>query len=71
VGIPEDQIPDIYKPFHSTKKRGLGLGLAYCKRTVEAHGGEVMVDSVVGRGARAKYLSGASVNTAIPKREDL
>jgi signal transduction histidine kinase len=56
VGIPEDQIPDIYKPFHSTKKRGLGLGLAYCKRTVEAHGGEVMVDSVVGRGTTFTIL---------------
>ena len=56
VGIPEDQIPDLYTPFHSTKKRGLGLGLAYCKRTVEAHGGEIMVDSAVGRGTTFTIL---------------
>ena len=56
MGIPEDQISNIYKPFHSTKKSGLGLGLAYCKMTVEAHGGKIMVDSVVGKGTTFTIL---------------
>ena len=50
VGIPEEKIPDLFKPFQSTKLGGLGLGLAYCKRAVEAHGGTITVDSKRGEG---------------------
>ena len=50
VGIPESLLPDLFKPFHTTKPGGLGLGLAYCKRAVEAHGGRITVQSTEGRG---------------------
>lgn len=39
-GIPIEVLNNLFKPFSTTKPGGLGLGLAYCKRTVEAHGEE-------------------------------
>jgi signal transduction histidine kinase len=50
VGIPEDFMPNLFQTFKTTKKRGLGLGLAYSKKAVEAHGGTIEVESKVGEG---------------------
>jgi putative PEP-CTERM system histidine kinase len=40
----------LFKPFHTTKKNGLGIGLYQCKTIVEAHSGKLKVDSEEGRG---------------------
>ena len=50
VGIPDEAMANLFKPFQTTKKGGLGLGLAYCKRAVEDHGGTITVESKVGEG---------------------
>jgi len=50
VGIPEDFIPNLFQTSKTTKKRGLGLGLAYSKKAVDAHGGTITVESKVGKG---------------------
>jgi two-component system, NtrC family, sensor histidine kinase PilS len=42
-GIPERDRIRIFEPFFSTRERGLGLGLAICKRIVDAHGGAIRV----------------------------
>ncbi len=50
VGIPEEIIDEIWKPLFTTKPKGMGFGLAICKRIVERHGGEMVVESRVGEG---------------------
>jgi signal transduction histidine kinase len=49
-GIPADRISAIFDDFVTTKRRGLGLGLAICKRIVEQLDGTIVVESEVGRG---------------------
>src|SRR5262249_41769820 len=51
-GIPPERLSKIFQPFFTTKKAGTGLGLATCKRIVLDHGGEIRVESEVGKGTR-------------------
>jgi PAS domain S-box-containing protein len=51
VGISPENLPNIFQPFRTTKAQGQGLGLAVCKRIVEAHGGSITVNSTVGEGS--------------------
>ncbi len=53
-GIAEQDIGRIFEPFQraDTQKEGSGLGLAIVKRVVEAHGGDIKVESQPGRGSR-------------------
>jgi PAS domain S-box-containing protein len=52
-GIPEALQKRIFEPFFTTKDvgSGTGIGLAFCHRIVERHGGTISVDSTDGRGA--------------------
>jgi two-component system sensor histidine kinase HydH len=50
AGIAAALRPRIFEPFFTTKATGTGLGLAVVKRIVEAHRGEVQVESVEGKG---------------------
>ncbi len=49
-GISEDDLALVFRPFFSTKKAGMGLGLTYCREVVEAHGGSIEVESERGVG---------------------
>ena len=51
IGIPEEVLPNLFeRKFYTTKPHGLGLGLSYCKRTIESQGGSIMVDSILNKG---------------------
>ena len=49
-GIPADRLAAIFEDFVTTKRRGLGLGLAISKRIVEQLDGTITVESAVGSG---------------------
>jgi signal transduction histidine kinase len=51
-GIPADVLPKLFRPFVTTKPEGNGLGLATARKIVIAHGGDIAVQSAVGRGTK-------------------
>jgi signal transduction histidine kinase len=56
VGIPETELPKLFKAFYTTKQKGLGLGLAFCRRAVEAQGGRITVMSKPGEGTTFTFV---------------
>ena len=56
IGIPEEDIPHLFERFYrvekarSSDKGGTGLGLAIAKEFAEAHGGDITVKSILGKG---------------------
>jgi PAS domain S-box-containing protein len=51
TGIAFSDISNLFKPFHTTKATGMGLGLYISKRIIREHGGRIDVDSIPGEGA--------------------
>lgn len=49
-GIDADRLPRIFEDFVTTKRHGLGLGLAISRKIVEGLGGRIRASSEVGRG---------------------
>lgn len=52
VGIPKENLENIFDPFFTTKApdKGTGLGLSISLRIVESLGGEIRVESELGKG---------------------
>lgn len=51
-GIPAERLRAIFEDFETTKRRGLGLGLAISRKIVEQLDGRISVESEVGKGSR-------------------
>ena len=51
-GIPPDQMEKIFNYYYTTKEKGVGLGLPIAHRIIEAHGGQLKVESKVGVGTK-------------------
>ena len=49
-GIPPENLPNIFRPFFTTKGDGTGLGLSLARRIVEDHQGRIDVTSTLGKG---------------------
>jgi signal transduction histidine kinase len=65
-GIAPDKIERIFEAYYTTKERGTGLGLAIVKHNVELYGGNVRVESELGKGAKLTLIfpAKASMNLA-------
>ena len=51
-GIPPEQMEKIFNYYYTTKEKGVGLGLPIAHRIIEAHGGQLKVESKVGVGTK-------------------
>lgn len=55
-GIEPDNLEKIFLPFVTTKSNGTGLGLALTKQIILAHGGQISVQSIPGKGTHFQIL---------------
>jgi signal transduction histidine kinase len=55
-GISPQNLPNIFRPFYTTKGDGTGLGLSLAHRIVEDHHGRIEVSSLVGKGSTFTIL---------------
>jgi signal transduction histidine kinase len=62
-GFAAEQRARLFEPFYTTKVRGTGLGLAFCKRIVDAHGGTIEPADDPG--------PGAAIVITLPRRREL
>lgn len=60
IGIPENQKEKIFEPFKRVHSKhlypGSGLGLAACRKIVDAHHGSIWLESVEGKGTTFFFL---------------
>ena len=55
-GISPQHLPNIFRPFYTTKGNGTGLGLSLARRIVEEHHGRIDVSSEVGKGSKFEVV---------------
>lgn len=55
TGLAETGIENVFKPFYTTKRNGLGLGLSICRSIIEAHGGHITVENNPAAGATFSF----------------
>jgi len=54
--VPPDVASRIFEPFFTTKRDGMGMGLAISQTIIEAHGGEIWVESKAGEGTTFRFI---------------
>jgi signal transduction histidine kinase len=60
TGISEETRERLFEQFYTTKKDGLGMGLAIVRSIVEAHGGKINAVNAPGGGASFQFVLPAS-----------
>jgi two-component system sensor kinase FixL len=67
TGVAAEQLPHLFEPFYTTKKNGMGIGLAISKTIVEMHGGEIMATNNPDGGTTVRF----TVKVSLTKKEQL
>jgi two-component system sensor kinase FixL len=65
-GLSPDLIDQIFKPFYTTKRDGLGMGLSISRSIIEAHGGSLCAENNPDRGATFFFTIPTATATATP-----
>jgi signal transduction histidine kinase len=55
-GIPPEQMEKIFNYYYTTKEKGVGLGLPIAHRIIEAHGGQLKIESRFGSGTKVTVM---------------
>jgi len=53
-GMTKETIAKLWRPLFTTKAKGVGFGMVICKRNIKAHGGNIELESVCGKGTTIK-----------------
>lgn len=56
VGIATEEMPHLFKPFHSSKVKGMGLGLPISRRIIRKHKGDIQISSEPNGGTTVKVV---------------
>jgi C4-dicarboxylate-specific signal transduction histidine kinase len=64
-GFSKEILQHLFEPFHTTKPKGLGLGLAICRSIIAAHGGRLVATNENGRGATLRLTLPAHGEIAV------
>jgi two-component system, LuxR family, sensor kinase FixL len=54
-GLAPEVAAQLFQPFITTKKHGMGVGLSICRTIVEAHGGKIWANSKQGEGTAFNF----------------
>src|SRR5262252_6404954 len=65
IGIAPEVMAQLFQPFITTKRHGMGIGLSICRTIIEAHGGRIWAAANVPRGATLHITLPTSRNRAL------
>ncbi len=67
-GISEERLKDLFKPFHTSKSTGTGLGLVIVKKMITMMNGTVVITSAVGKGTSVDIFIPIGRESGFPER---
>jgi putative PEP-CTERM system histidine kinase len=53
-GIPPERLQNLFRPFQTTKEKGMGIGLCHTRSIIEVHGGQIRIESAVNAGTKVE-----------------
>ena len=53
-GIAPERLESLFRPFQTTKDKGLGIGLCHTRSIIEVHGGQIRIESQINAGTKVE-----------------